>query len=98
MEHSRHNYQLFSEYDTSFHMYLIGCSNNRILQLFMCTLYNMTRKNIIVDSPEPDTVITESQIDHKEIIEAIKSKDSKRLNHTLLRHINPLRDFYKDNA
>ena len=98
MECSRHNYQLFSKYDTNFHMYLIGCSNNRILQLFMSTLYNMTRKNIIVDSPDPEAVIAESQIDHKEIIESIKSKDGEKLNDTLLKHIDPLRDFYKSNT
>lgn len=96
MENCKQNYVRFSEYDTEFHLYLIGCSRNSILKLFLSTLYNMTRKNIVVDSPDPSVVIQSSQTDHFEIIEAIKSKDHQRLNEALTRHITPLRKFYLD--
>lgn len=95
MEECKQNFVRFSEFDTKFHLYLIGCSRNSILKLFLSTLYNMTRKNIVVDSPNPGFVIQSSQKDHLEIIEAIKSKDHERLNEALTRHLRPLRDFYQ---
>lgn len=94
MEENKQNYVRFSEYDTQFHLYLIGCSQNRILQLFLSTLYNMTKRNIIIDSPEPAVVIKNSQADHYEIIASIRSKNREQLNAALTRHIAPLRDFY----
>lgn len=94
MENSKQNYVLFAQYDTEFHLYLIGCSRNSILKLFLSTLYHMTKGNFIVDSPDPAVVIENSQIDHHEIIEAIRSKDHLRLNNALKRHIAPLREFY----
>lgn len=95
MEISKQNVVHFSEYDTQFHLYLIGCSNNQVLQLFLSTLYRMTRKNIITDSPNPSEVIKHSQINHREIIDAIKAKDYQRLSTALTQHIEPLRKFYK---
>ena len=50
MEAARSNYALFWEYDTKFHLQLIGCSKNSILTLFLSTLYRMTQKNIIMNS------------------------------------------------
>ncbi len=96
MENSKQNYVQFSKYDTEFHLYLISCSHNSILKLFLSTLYNMTRKNIIIDSPEPSVVIQSSQTDHFEIISSIKLKNHKRLNEALTRHIMPLREFYQN--
>ena len=66
MEAARSNYALFWEYDTKFHLQLIGCSKNSILTLFLSTLYRMTQKNIIMNSEDPVSAIEFSQSDHAE--------------------------------
>lgn len=97
MNANQNNYALFSEYDTQFHLYLIQCSDNEVLTLFFSTLYNMTYKNIITDSPNPRKVIQISQKDHRAIIDAIIAKDSEKLKKTMKKHIEPLYDLYKNN-
>lgn len=96
MESARSNYALFWEYDTKFHLRLIGCSKNSILTLFLSTLYRMTQKNIIMNSEDPVSAIEFSQSDHADIIEAVKTKDEERLCHAIERHLAPLHDFYKE--
>lgn len=88
------DYIKFSECDTSFHLYLIGCSNNSLLKIFLSTLYNLSYKNIVTDSSDPDEIIRLSQIDHREIIDSIKEKNSEHLAATLQHHIAPLRGLY----
>ena len=96
MEAARSNYALFWEYDTKFHLQLIGCSKNSILTLFLSTLYRMTQKNIIMNSEDPVSAIEFSQSDHADIIEAVKTKDRERLCRAIERHLAPLHDFYKE--
>lgn len=96
MEAARSNYALFLEYDTKFHLQLIGCSKNSILTLFLSTLYRMTQKNIIMNSEDPVSAIEFSQSDHADIIEAVKTKDRERLCRAIERHLAPLHDFYKE--
>lgn len=95
MQAQQNNYQMFSQYDTEFHLYLIQCSGNEVLSLFFSTLYNMTYKNIITDSPNPKRVIHLSQKNHRAIIDAIIAKDSVKLRKTIKEHIEPLYDLYK---
>ena len=96
MKAARSNYALFWEYDTKFHLQLIGCSKNSILTLFLSTLYRMTQKNIIMNSEDPVSAIEFSQSDHADIIEAVKTKDRERLCRAIERHLAPLHDFYKE--
>ena len=96
MEAARSNYALLWEYDTKFHLQLIGCSKNSILTLFLSTLYRMTQKNIIMNSEDPVSAIEFSQSDHADIIEAVKTKDRERLCRAIERHLAPLHDFYKE--
>ena len=96
MEAARSNSALFWEYDTKFHLQLIGCSKNSILTLFLSTLYRMTQKNIIMNSEDPVSAIEFSQSDHADIIEAVKTKDRERLCRAIERHLAPLHDFYKE--
>ena len=96
MESARGNYALFWDYDTKFHLQLIGCSKNSILTLFLSTLYRMTQKNIIMNSEDPVSAVAFSQADHAEIIEAVKTKDRERLCHAIERHLSPLHEFYKE--
>lgn len=96
MQYYSQNYLQFSKYDKDFHLYLMTCSQNSVLQLFLSTLYNMTYKNIVTESPNPARVIKLAQADHLDIIQAIKAKDTKRLTAALKRHIKPVRNLYEN--
>ncbi|MGN0166098.1 MAG: FadR/GntR family transcriptional regulator [Lachnospiraceae bacterium] len=96
MEKSRNNFGEFSKYDTEFHLYLVGCTRNSIIKIFHASLFNMTKKNFILESPDPANAIRSSQQVHGEIIEAIKSKNQEMLTEALKKHLAPLHDFYNE--
>lgn len=83
---------LFGEIDAKFHLRLIGCSQNEVLQILMGTLNNLTNRREILRSKS----IRKNAIkEHKKMINAVKEKDEEMLVEAIESHLSCIKNHMK---
>lgn len=80
--------KMFNHYDLQFHLRIADATHNVVFPVFVNTLFEITGEqmfNFIRLNPDK---MGKVQIEHLELIEAIKSKNKERIKDAALRHFN----------
>lgn len=78
----------FCELDAVFHLRLMHCAKNEVLELFMGALNGLTDRNSMLGDRERRT---SAHLEHKSILYELKNKNRDALNEAVMNHIKCIR-------
>jgi len=88
MEQCNGDVDLFNHFDLQFHLRLADATHNSVFPILVNTLFEMTGKQMFMFIRlNPDKMLN-VQVEHMEILEAIKSKNKSRIAKAARRHFN----------
>ena len=80
--------EMFNHYDLQFHLRIAEASHNLVFPVFVNTLFEMTGQQMFMYIRLHPDKMGKVQLEHLEIIEAIKSRDKSRISEAGHRHFN----------
>jgi Transcriptional regulators len=80
--------EMFNQYDLQFHLRIAEATHNSLLPVFVNTLFEMIGPQMFMFIRLHPDKMGDVQLEHLELIEAIKSKDIARIRDAGLRHFN----------
>jgi DNA-binding FadR family transcriptional regulator len=80
--------EMFNHYDLQFHLRIAEASHNLVFPVFVNTLFEMTGQQMFMYIRLHPDKMGKVQLEHLEIIEAIKSRDKARISEAGCRHFN----------
>ncbi len=83
--------KVFADLDGHFHMQLMGCAKNQVLILFVATLNDMIDRDVLRKNYD---IRINAQNEHKNILEAVKERDSRKLKEALNAHLLCFKSLY----
>lgn len=91
LERVRYNVNLFMKKDKAFHEYLFKICGNKFLSILNSSFYTIMDEKIFKLRQYYPERVDQAQKDHRELLDAIKSKNSKKAWSVMKRHMNGLR-------
>jgi len=82
------NVELFNQYDLQFHLRIAEATHNSVFPVFVNTLFEITGEEMFMYIRLNPDKMGEVQLEHLELIEAIKSKNKERIREASARHFN----------
>ncbi|MEA5078798.1 MAG: FadR/GntR family transcriptional regulator [Anaerolineaceae bacterium] len=80
--------EMFNHYDLQFHLRIAEATHNSVLPVFVNTLFELTGPQMFMYIRLNPDKMGNVQLEHLELIEAIKSKDKARIRESVLHHFN----------
>jgi GntR family transcriptional repressor for pyruvate dehydrogenase complex len=88
MEQCNGDVDLFNHFDLQFHLRLAEATHNSVFPILVNTLFEMTGKQMFMFIRLNPDKMQDVQVEHMEILEAIKSKNKSRIAKAARRHFN----------
>ncbi len=88
MEQCNGDVDLFNHFDLQFHLRLADATHNSVFPILVNTLFEMTGKQMFMFIRLNPDKMQNVQVEHMEILEAIKSKNKSRIAKAARRHFN----------
>lgn len=82
------NVEMFNHYDLQFHLRIAEATHNTVFPVFVNTLFEITGEQMFMFIRLNPDKMGKVQLEHLELIEAIKSKDKERIRDASTRHFN----------
>jgi DNA-binding FadR family transcriptional regulator len=88
MEQCKGDVEMFNRFDLQFHLRIAEATHNYVFPVLVNTLFEMTGKQMFMFIRLNPDKMGAVQLEHKEIVEAIKSKVKSRIANAGIRHFN----------